>query len=369
MAFTKGTANFTNGSKVVTGVSLTSGQLAYFASGTAVFVQSEGQLIEATGLPKDGNGDVIPNQFLLRGSWTGATGSYEFVAFDTIEGLRDAVQSARGFSQQLQDTLTGFDVEPTPDSFAKRTPTGAIKAAPGENANESLVVSQASAAASSDKLVKRLSDGRAKFAAATEADDALVLGQVDVNATANKIVKRTEAGQVKTANAQSSDEAIALGQLPDDIAHLFARNNIVGSVSESGGIPTGALMEHDSNSDGEYWKYADGKLINITIVPKESFLWSGSHLTASTQGLTIFRSANPNIYMPCVPIGPHVIEVNLIGGLGSLSPYPAWHKTREYNLSDNAVQVQLLGLRGWQEGNDDYQDLTEIHLTLIGSWY
>lgn len=101
MAFTKGTANFTNGSKVVTGVSLTSGQLAYFASGTAVFVQSEGQLIEATGLPKDGNGDVIPSQFLLRGNWTGETGSYEFVAFDTIEGLRDAVQSARGFSNQF----------------------------------------------------------------------------------------------------------------------------------------------------------------------------------------------------------------------------------------------------------------------------
>ncbi|NWO08700.1 MAG: hypothetical protein HLX50_24250, partial [Alteromonadaceae bacterium] len=54
MAFTKGTANFTNGSKTVTSVSLTSGQLAYFASGTAVFVQLEGQLIEATGLPKDG---------------------------------------------------------------------------------------------------------------------------------------------------------------------------------------------------------------------------------------------------------------------------------------------------------------------------
>lgn len=108
MAFTKGTANFTNGSKTVTGVSLTAGQLAYFASGTAVFIQSKGKLIEATGLPKDGNGDVIPNQFLLRGNWTGPTGSYDFVAFDTIEGLRDAVQSARGFSNQLQEVLENF---------------------------------------------------------------------------------------------------------------------------------------------------------------------------------------------------------------------------------------------------------------------
>lgn len=143
MAFTKGTASFTNGSKTVTSVSLTSGQLAYFGSGTAVFVQSEGQLIEATGLPKDGNGDVIPNQFLLHDDWTGPTGSYGFVAFDTIEGLRDAVQSARGFSEQLQAALSSFSVAPVGDSNAKRTTDGRVKASNATDTDDSIVLGQA----------------------------------------------------------------------------------------------------------------------------------------------------------------------------------------------------------------------------------
>lgn len=134
MAFTKGTAKLTNASSVATEVALTSGQLAYFSSGTAVFVQSQGQLIEAVGLPKDGSGNVIPNQFLLREPWDGATGTYEFVAFDTIEGLRDAVQSARGFSEQLQAALSSFSVAPQGGSNVKRTNDGRVKA---ENATES----------------------------------------------------------------------------------------------------------------------------------------------------------------------------------------------------------------------------------------
>lgn len=142
MAFTKGTASFTNGSKTVTSVSLTSGQLAYFGSGTAVFVQSEGQLIEATGLPKDGNGDVIPNQFLLRDDWTGPTGSYDFVAFDTIEGLRDAVQSARGFSQQLQDIFNSVSVAPNADSVAKRTNDGRTKTANANDPDDAVALGQ-----------------------------------------------------------------------------------------------------------------------------------------------------------------------------------------------------------------------------------
>lgn len=40
-----------------------------------------------------------------------------------------------------------------------------------------------------------------------------------------------------------------------------ARADILGSVSQSGGVPTGAIIEKGSNSNGEYTKFADGTLI------------------------------------------------------------------------------------------------------------
>jgi hypothetical protein len=47
--------------------------------------------------------------------------------------------------------------------------------------------------------------------------------------------------------------------LPPDKA--FRRGNILGTVSQSGGVPTGAVIERGSNSNGEYVRLADGTQI------------------------------------------------------------------------------------------------------------
>ena len=41
----------------------------------------------------------------------------------------------------------------------------------------------------------------------------------------------------------------------------YQQDNILGTVSQSGGVPTGAIIERGSNANGEYVKYADGTLI------------------------------------------------------------------------------------------------------------
>lgn len=46
-----------------------------------------------------------------------------------------------------------------------------------------------------------------------------------------------------------------------DDSKLYDQSNIVGTVSQSGGVPTGAIIERGSNSNGEYTKLADGTLI------------------------------------------------------------------------------------------------------------
>ncbi|MCX4037770.1 pyocin knob domain-containing protein [Aeromonas caviae] len=48
---------------------------------------------------------------------------------------------------------------------------------------------------------------------------------------------------------------------PESWDGLFSRRTILGSVSQSGGIPTGALFEYGTNASGSYLKLPDGTLI------------------------------------------------------------------------------------------------------------
>lgn len=49
--------------------------------------------------------------------------------------------------------------------------------------------------------------------------------------------------------------------LPDTSGTMFNQGNIVGTVSQSAGIPTGAIIESGSNANGEFTKFADGTMI------------------------------------------------------------------------------------------------------------
>ena len=44
----------------------------------------------------------------------------------------------------------------------------------------------------------------------------------------------------------------------NDPAEVFKQSNILGTASESDGVPTGAIIERGSNANGEYVKYAGG---------------------------------------------------------------------------------------------------------------
>lgn len=48
---------------------------------------------------------------------------------------------------------------------------------------------------------------------------------------------------------------------PKKLAKHYRRDNILGAVAQSGGVPTAAIIERGSNSNGEYVKYADGTVI------------------------------------------------------------------------------------------------------------
>lgn len=45
--------------------------------------------------------------------------------------------------------------------------------------------------------------------------------------------------------------------------NAYGKSNILGAVSQSGGVPTGAIMERGTNANGEFIKFANGTLICV----------------------------------------------------------------------------------------------------------
>lgn len=57
----------------------------------------------------------------------------------------------------------------------------------------------------------------------------------------------------------------------------YKRSNILGTVSQSGGVPTGAIIERGSNANGEYIRWADGTQIcthSVTTSASGAVVWT-----------------------------------------------------------------------------------------------
>lgn len=66
----------------------------------------------------------------------------------------------------------------------------------------------------------------------------------------------------------------------------YAQQNVLGAASQAGGVPTGALIEHGSNANGEYVRLADGTQIctlnltgSVDVTNAEGALYSSASYT------------------------------------------------------------------------------------------
>lgn len=93
----------------------------------------------------------------------------------------------------------------------------------------------------------------------------------------NKTLDSTNSITVEDANFTLQDNGDATKQMkfqlsgntagqtrvltpPDADTVLYGRSNIIGTVSQSSGTPTGAAFERDSNGNGRWWKAAEGHM-------------------------------------------------------------------------------------------------------------
>ena len=135
----------------------------------------------------------------------------------------------------------------------------------------------------------------------------------------------------------------------------YGKNNIVGAVSQSGGVPTGAIVERGNNANGEFAKFADGTLI---CVASRSLAYTvSSAMLQDTWTLPVPHAAGIGVAMM-------MAQITDIGN-------------RKYNRASPSGGVvsgatTSMIMRLWATGTDTFVSgdaTTPLPFLFIGRWY
>lgn len=96
--------------------------------------------------------------------------------------------------------------------------------------------------------------------------------------------------------------------------HLFGRANILGAVTQSGGVPTGAVIEQGSNANGNFVRFADGTQICWRRVQAAATI-TGAHDWGFRSGGTAVTY--PAAFAAPPRIVPIAVELTAMGASGA----------------------------------------------------
>ncbi|MFN4131274.1 MAG: pyocin knob domain-containing protein, partial [Paracoccaceae bacterium] len=139
------------------------------------------------------------------------------------------------------------------------------------------------------------------------------------------------------------------------ILHL---GNLVGTVSQSGGVPTGAVIERGSNANGQFVRFADGTMICRHAIALGSRIAFGAGTYADP-----WRTAGSDWTFPAAFSS--APAVTTISALNSTSGALRNHCIGMRSVSaTSAVAIQAVALSSL---NTD--EPVTAHVTAIGRWF
>jgi hypothetical protein len=214
-------------------------------------------------------------------------------------------------------------------------------------------------------------NGKTGVVAIAKAD--VGLGNVDNTSDANKPISTAQQNELNlkanlaspaltgTPTAPTATEGTSTTQLATtafakaEAALRYGKDNVIGTVSQSAGVPTGALIEYGSNANGEYCRYADG-----TQICWSSKIVSGLSFTAGTG---VRYASIPNLTFPSTfSINPTVHYTASNSDVATLSAYVAG-----YSVSTTGIASGLLAAPGGTTGTG--AAATIIKMVALGRWY
>lgn len=129
---------------------------------------------------------------------------------------------------------------------------------------------------------------------------------------------------VGAASGAAVWDAVGATSPPDK---AFRRGNVLGTVSQASGVPTGALIERGSNANGNYVRFADGLQIcrwGFTTSATEASTWTFPAAFVSTGGLQVFGVANRSSVAQIVTVGLSSANAALVSSWTPAGARVAW---------------------------------------------
>jgi len=125
----------------------------------------------------------------------------------------------------------------------------------------------------------------------------------------------------------------------------YNRTNILGTVSQSAGVPTGAIIERGSNANGEYVRFADGTQICTFIYSESAYDITTAYLGGYRGGGVIWVYPSAFIAKPAVQATPELLS-GFGCGLGTQSTTQAvlfWFAAGSQAAADRMAALVAVG--------------------------
>lgn len=290
------------------------------------------------------------------GAWTGQAGrlaAWDGTAWGFIpprEGWRAwglaegelRIWRAGAWQPLPLDNLDGLGVGTTHDATNRLAVAAAATLFSHAGAGHQVKINKAAAAQTASLLFQSNWAGRAELGLAGSDDFAL---KVSADGTT-----WTEALR---AVAASGAVSLAPGlQIGGQMA--YHRGNLLGTVTQAAGVPTGAAFETGSNANGRYIRHADGTQLcwkRLTLTAQDittaygALYRSGSLLSGNTAYAAAFAAA------PAVQIMAHVADTScytVAGGAGDAVNAPASiYAVTNAALTGRTIHVNLCAIGRW----------------------
>lgn len=143
-----------------------------------------------------------------------------------------------------------------------------------------------------------------------------------------------------------------------DGGNAFTQGNTVGTVSQTAGVPTGAIIESGNNINGEYTIYADGTLICHTRLDMGSILAFGSGTEANP-----YRTSSETWTLPMSFVDDYTYSFGARLGFTGQSGGVFGARNGSRNVSS------LEGLQIYQISSNNTDGTAFLDIMAIGRWF
>ena len=254
---------------------------------------------------------------------------------------------------QILDNLDHLGINTTADAANRLAVAGDAALFTHGGSDHRLKVNKATAADTASLLFQSGFSGHAEIGLAGDNDIALKVSP-DGNAWIDALVIDGASGLPSGEMIQTSATDTTPGRLAR-ADHAYSPGNLLGHVSQSGGVPTGAVVERGSNANGDYVRFADG----TQLCWNRDFSVHFSSTSALRSNWTFPAAFSDNDYAAFIQ-PTNIAEFN-------------GNQRREvvlYDLNQNQVFTTYMHVRVFmQAGLFSAGDALTVKLSAIGRWF